>query len=441
MPIYDMYPYSNLHELNLDFIIKLCEEFKDGVEGFEDEIAAAETRLEGEISALQTNLQQQINTLDGRADQMSAMFLMVGSLPNPTRIRALLPMNVAGDLSVAGVIRGTDIDLTNPLTISLTGDVTGSVETDLSSDIEIETTVVGGGGGGETLPKVIFDGTIQGVVPFDQSNYIAVLTQALELIPGNSYTVIFDGTVYDTVFQYTSLTGGYTMQVGSLGQISFNTVLVPDNNEHSVKILQKYAVEKELIYASNNQGFINQDDYYQANGVGLIPELGMGDYTVFWDGVKYDLRGHIPDLYSQDFNPSKVVIGSEEIVSGGTPEYPFCFDGMTIMTNSTELTHSFALYGPKLKKDKVVLYAATNPVLNDYNAVYQDPYLDLSFFSVTDLRQYIQNKTPVISPNNGQIYYPIEFVNDLDDPDNITIVCEERANGNFYMYGIGHMEG
>ena len=306
----------------------------------------------------------------------------------------------------------------------------------------------GGGGGGEPLPKVIFDGTIQGSIPYgEDSGYIAVFAEPLELIPGNSYTVIFDGTVYDTVFDYTNLTNGYAMPVGYLGQISFGSALVLDTNQHSVKIFQKYAVEKELIYASVNHGFEDQEGYYEANEAGLIPNLGMGDYTVYWDGVKYDLKAHVPDLYSQDFNSSRVVIGSEEILSGGTPEYPFCFDGAAILTNSTGATHSFALYGPKLKNDKVVLYAATNPILGNYNDVYADPYLMASFNNVTDLRQFIQNKTPVINPSNGeygfinQVLYPVEFVNDPNDPNSITIVCEERANGNFYMYGIGRMDG
>lgn len=430
MPIYDMYPYSNLHELNLDFIIKLCEEFKDGVEGFEEEIAAAETRLQAEITALS----DRIHTLEN---------VYAGGPGSPVYIYGGIARqcDTTIDVSIRGIAAKAE-KLNYPRTIALTGDVEGSVNTDLSGNVEIETTVVGGGGGGETLPKVIFEGTIQGTIPFENSKYIAVFTEPLELIPGNSYTVIWDGSVYDTVFQFTNITNGYAMGVGDLAQISFNNAVVEDSTQHSVKILQKYAVENELIYTSNNHEFIDDGGgYYVANGAGIIPSLGMGDYTVYWDGVKYDLRAHVPDINSQDFNASRVVIGSEEILSGGTPEYPFCFDGMEIMTNSTEQTHSFALYGPKLKNEKVVLYAETNPNLNDYNSVYADPYLVDNFTNVIDLRQYIQNKTPVISPNNGQILYPIEFVNDPDDPDNIAIVCEEMANGNFYTYGIGHSEG
>lgn len=436
MPIYDMYPYSNLHELNLDFIIKLCEEFKDGVEGFEQEITDLGTRLEGEIDAL-----------EDRIEPFEQMFTLQ-TVGGETQIRANYRMYAGHGLTASSLKVNGALELEQPFIINLTGDVEGTASTNnLLNPLNIETTVVnGGGGGGETLPKVIFDGTIQGTIPFDNSTYIAVFTEPLELIPGNSYTVIWDGSVYDTVFQFTNITNGYAMGVGAFAQISFNNAIVMNNTLHSVKILQKYAVEKELIYSSVNHGFEDQGGYYEANEAGLIPNLGMGDYTVYWDGVKYDLKAHVPAIDSQDFNASRVVIGSEEILSGGTPEYPFCFDGASILTSATGLTHSFALYGPKLKNDKVVLYAATNPVLNSYNDVYADPYLMASFNNVTDLRQFIQNKTPVINPSNGtygfinQIQYPVEFVNDANEPD-ITIVCEERANGNFYMYGIGHIDG
>ena len=40
MPIYDMYPYSNLHELNLNEIIKDVAECKDTIEELLNETAA-----------------------------------------------------------------------------------------------------------------------------------------------------------------------------------------------------------------------------------------------------------------------------------------------------------------------------------------------------------------------------------------------------------------
>ena len=427
MPIYDMYPYSNLHELNLDFIIKLCEEFKDGVSDIEAQIQAVSDRVEVFENAFTF-----LSTPDGTVAHLAAALNVHGKLDVNGDIHA-----INGKVYTDG---GLDGGLAEPVNITLTGDVEGTVSTDLKNDIEIQTTVVGGGGGGETLPKVIFDGTIQGTVPYAESAYLAVFTEPLELIPGNSYTVIWDGTVYDAVFDYTNITNGYAMPVGFLAQISFNNAVVINNTPHSVKILQKYAVEKELIYTSNNHGFVEGEGCYLANGAGLIPDLGMGDYTVFWDGVKYDLRGHIPDLSSQDFNPSKVVIGSEEIVSGGTPEYPFCFDGSAIMTNSTEQTHSFALYGPRIDSEEVILYAEDNPT-SGINPLYGDPYQYYSFESVIDLTQYIQNKTPVIvrtlsgNPASGKCY-PLSYTS--LDGDSVVIVI--NVGGSDFSYGIGGSE-
>lgn len=428
MPIYDMYPYSNLHELNLDFIIKLCEEFKDGVEGFEQEITDLGTRLEGEIDAL-----------EDRIEPFEQMFTLQ-TVGGETQIRANYRMYAGHGLTASSLKVNGALELEQPFTINLTGDVEGTASTNnLLNPLNIETTVVnGGGGGGETLPKVIFDGTIQGQAMGEQI-YVYQFEEPLELVPGCRYQVFFDQSEEIRTFDYVNQPAyGHGLAVPGM-MLSYGYVMLFNDNPHTLKIMQVDQIEKRLIYQAVNAQFTAQDDFFQNSK--FIPGLGMGDYTIVWDGTVYNLKSHITDMSNTEFNPAVPTIGSESIVTGGeTPEYPFVFTLYRNATNSTEGYHNFAIYGPKVKSDEVVLYSVNNPATGVYNAVSPDPFLNDEFDMADDLAQYIQDKTPVIincnngQPQSGKQYPQTYRVNTTDNEVTISIFPD---GSNLFLYGIG----
>lgn len=424
MPIYDMYPYSNLHELNLDFIIKLCEEFKDGVSDIEAQIQAVSDRV-----AVFEQAFTFLSTPDGLVTHLASALNVHGKLDVNGDIHA-----INGKVYTDG---GLDGGLAEPVNITLTGDVEGTVSTDLKNDIEIQTTVVGGGGGGETLPKVIFDGTIQGQLMGEL--YVAQFPETLELVPGCRYAVELDGSTSIEKVEYHQSYNGYGITANGAA-ISYSAALLNNGNEHTLKITQVDNITKQLLYCATIP-FADNGGNYRSTNDGYIPNLGAGDYTVVWDGVTYDTQSYIPPFTDNNLSPLRVYLGDPSINEGGSdPEYPFFFDGYTIYTNSTAATHSIAIYGPRIDSEEVILYAEDNPT-SGINPLYGDPDQYYSFESAIDLTQYIQNKTPVIvktlsgNPTSGKCY-PLSYTS-LDGEGVVIVV---NVGGSDFSYGIGGSE-
>ena len=299
----------------------------------------------------------------------------------------------------------------------------------------------GGGGGGEPLPKVIFDGTIQGVET--GKVFIAQFEEPLELVPGCSYTVKMDNLITDTDCQYVSSSQGYGL-VASGAQISFRFVMLGDDSVHNLVVTQNTASKKQLIYQGNNVEFVARDGYSAPLNFGYIPNLAMGDYTVIFDGTVYNLRADVFTDVMGDKNPLAVFIGSPEVVSGETGEYPFYIDGEEIATSfESNTTHSFAIYGPRPESPTVTLCANSEMVLLDINAVGVDQDMVSTFENAYDLKQFIQNKIPTIQRwQNGVKYGDLIYPFGYSTPDVDNTVVYTRPDGtNTFLFGVGIISG
>lgn len=188
MPIYDMYPYTNLHELNLDWIIKVAKETQDAltdintlVSDLSDLYDCLHARpdlspprlvcdydfyVSGNIDATSHNLKcSGINctliyasadiyandfhgSLDGNASTASYASsagnlnnLSIGSSTGPIYLANGVPMACGTSLGVS--VTGSSASagkLSAAKTFELTGPITGSVSTDLDSGMSIATT-------------------------------------------------------------------------------------------------------------------------------------------------------------------------------------------------------------------------------------------------------------------------------------------------------------
>lgn len=172
MPIYDMYPYSNLHELNLNEIIKDVAECKDTIEELLNETAAlANFTFTDTGVQLNNNLtvvgDLYANMIHGNVDgsiteaQSLSNAAQIGTANSPVYFSAGRPVETGSTLnkSITGSA-GSAAKITTPFTLQLLGDVTGSVLMDGSGTTSMHTTIVG------TTPQEIStipnDLTIQG---------------------------------------------------------------------------------------------------------------------------------------------------------------------------------------------------------------------------------------------------------------------------------------
>ena len=177
MPIYDMYPYSNLHELNLNEIIKDVAECKDTIEELLNETAALANftftdtgvQLNNNLTVVGDLYASMIHgNVDGSITEAQTLSnaSQIGALTSPVYFSAGRPVETGATLnkSITGSA-GSAAKITTPFTFQLLGDVTGSVLMDGSGTTSMHTTIVG------TTPQEIStipnDLTIQGDLQID----------------------------------------------------------------------------------------------------------------------------------------------------------------------------------------------------------------------------------------------------------------------------------
>lgn len=335
MPIYDMYPYSNLHELNLDFIIKLCEEFKDGVSDIEAQIQAVSDRVEVFENAFTF-----LSTPDGTVAHLAAALNVHGKLDVNGDIHA-----INGKVYTDG---GLDGGLAEPVNITLTGDVEGTVSTDLKNDIEIQTTVVGGGGGSQE--DVFFEGDLEffddpGGDPYSQAN-LSAPNGSIEA--NRLYTVIYDGVEYNHELSIND--NGAIISEAPQGVLSFvigNSFMtipqVPAGTTKHVKIVrEKY----DLYYCGDPSSQLTlEDGRYKGMIDSVLPlELKTGDYVIFVDGTMMELTGvntPMSNLDVGDFNSEQFTIAFRESLAATYKDYrEYYIESATLPTD-------FKIFGPK----------------------------------------------------------------------------------------------
>ena len=308
MPIYDMYPYSNLHELNLDFIIKLCEEFKDGVEGFEQEITDLGTRLEGEIDAL-----------EDRIEPFEQMFTLQ-TVGGETQIRANYRMYAGHGLTASSLKVNGALELEQPFTINLTGDVEGTASTNnLLNPLNIETTVVNGGGGG-SQEDVYFDGDV--VFYQNSPNSTANITVPVgQLKNARLYTVIFDDQEYNHLLTHVKdgepyIEDNYTDLPFALASFEINVPeLLPEGTIKHLKVVRE---NYDLYYDNDPTPTLNQITHPDYGNIyvgmlddGLPLELKEGDYIVVIDNTQFKNLQAVRDTAT-----SSIAIGDQDLTDG-----------------------------------------------------------------------------------------------------------------------------
>ncbi len=174
MPIYDLYPYTNLHELNLNEIIRTIDEFKSELERMDVQVGelnaifsrqpvTGQLRINESVEILGTlQAQSFIGPISGTVESAQALDCGdVGANNNPVYFDDGVPVPTSATLnkSISGNA-ATATKLQNAFTLNLLGDVTGTVLMDGGGTANIQTTIVG------TTPSSIStipnDLTIQG---------------------------------------------------------------------------------------------------------------------------------------------------------------------------------------------------------------------------------------------------------------------------------------
>ena len=157
MPIYNMYPYTNLHELNLDQIVAEVESFK----GILDSLADQLNQLTGYLEAIAVNdsnvtIDRDV-VIDGSltADDITGQFdisatsadklnVNGGDVSNPVYFANGVPTPTGNTLTkdITGNA-GTSTKWFQPITLRLVGDVTGQASVDGSGNVQLLTTIQG----------------------------------------------------------------------------------------------------------------------------------------------------------------------------------------------------------------------------------------------------------------------------------------------------------
>lgn len=191
MPIYDMYPYSNLHELNLNEIIKDVAECKDTIEELLNETAALANftftdtgvQLNNNLTVVGDLYASMIHgNVDGSITEAQTLSnaAQIGAANSPVYFSAGRPVETGATLnkSITGSA-GSAAKITTPFTLQLLGDVTGSVLMDGSGTTSMHTTIVG------TTPQEIStipnDLTIQGDLQVDDDLNVSGDTTVVDL--------------------------------------------------------------------------------------------------------------------------------------------------------------------------------------------------------------------------------------------------------------------
>lgn len=157
MPIYDMYPYTNLHQFNLDEIISEVEGFKNQLASIQANIDMISQYLQA-FTVTDEEIQMDRDTVingtltvdeiigDFNANAASADKLTVngGALNDPVYFNNGVPTSTGAILakSITGNA-GTADKLKDAFVLKLIGDVTGQVSLDGSGNVNLLTTIVG----------------------------------------------------------------------------------------------------------------------------------------------------------------------------------------------------------------------------------------------------------------------------------------------------------
>lgn len=157
MPIYDLYPYTNLHELNLNEIILTMDEFKSELERLDVQVGelddifsrhpiTGQLRINESVEILGTvQAQSFIGPISGTVESAQALDCGdVGANNNPVYFDDGVPVPTSSTLnkSISGNA-ATATKLQNAFTLNLLGDVTGTVLMDGGGTANIQTTIVG----------------------------------------------------------------------------------------------------------------------------------------------------------------------------------------------------------------------------------------------------------------------------------------------------------
>ena len=157
MPIYDLYPYTNLHELNLNEIIRTIDEFKAELERLNVQVGelndifsrhpvTGQLRINESVEVLGTvQATSFIGPISGTVESAQALDVGdVGANNNPVYFDDGVPVPTSATLnkSISGNA-ATATKLQNAFTLNLLGDVTGSVLMDGGGTANIQTTIVG----------------------------------------------------------------------------------------------------------------------------------------------------------------------------------------------------------------------------------------------------------------------------------------------------------
>lgn len=447
MPIYDMYPYTNLHELNLDALIKLYKDFKAEIDGWEALFHGLETCFTFDDDNEIVNCAYEIIApmgLRGNADSADRLNISgsVGSSTKPVYFNdgrpvacgSQLAVDITGNAATANLATNATSAgrLAAGKTINLTGDVTGSVTTNFSGPtVDIATTVVNGGS--PDLPETIFEDTVQGV----QSGalYIFQFDEPIGLCPQVHYAVDVDGVVEEGLFEYVSSYGGYAMTVNNV-VITYAGMMLLDGDEHAISIKALDYVTKQLLFAGDLTFEDSGIGFYYSDGF-LLPRMGQGEYTIVWDGTTYNLTSEVNSSY-----PSLVFIGSYDIYSGTSGDYPFVYIMSDALATLSSGSHHVEIFGPALESDHVILYADAigNWSLNDRNSLYYEPGL-VNIVNPLDAEQILRDKVPVIYAMNGPTlegcFTPVNWLDDVGNGDLLFVVSKPVNNSQSYWYWFG----
>lgn len=157
MPIYDLYPYTNLHELNLNEIIRTMDEFKSELERLNVQVGelndifsrhpvTGQLRINESVQILGTvQADSFIGPISGTVESANALNCGdVGANNNPVYFDDGVPVPTSATLnkSISGNA-ATATKLQNAFTLNLLGDVTGTVLMDGGGTANIQTTIVG----------------------------------------------------------------------------------------------------------------------------------------------------------------------------------------------------------------------------------------------------------------------------------------------------------
>lgn len=157
MPIYDLYPYTNLHELNLNEIIRTIDEFKAELERLDVQVGelndifsrhpvTGQLRINESVQILGTvQADSFIGPISGTVESAQALDVGdVGANNNPVYFDDGVPVPTSATLnkSISGNA-ATATKLQNAFTLNLLGDVTGTVLMDGGGTANIQTTIVG----------------------------------------------------------------------------------------------------------------------------------------------------------------------------------------------------------------------------------------------------------------------------------------------------------